>query len=609
MEPVDKPLFRRLRNGQRFHDLSSDPPYAPPTHALPSDPQIDIPIQGYQLPANDSNIQNLTEKDASGLVGVPPAQVELQWGSYTALSTLLNGFGNLAKIDDFGPTPSLSPPEPSGVKRNVPEDGVDEQPERPLKTARVAPSADPELVNLTSDEYYDGLVLAPAHLDNGIINGRYHCSYGKSYTRRFRLNDHLELSNGAARYVCSLCPATFKRDDSRLRHEHTAHLGEKWPCPICFRTFRAGYIHQHLRSKGNGCREALAAALRVQGTPESKPLTRPVYYQYWTALPCAEYPHAEPQAPSGPSEHAVQSIDVDALAERFLQDHRPKLPPASVYRSSREPCNICNEEFGPDEDDLIRHIQQHSIELATRPFCCEDCNIDFAFAKDLTRHRKMATAGHCGFHFDHDEACWGHHPGDFWGMTKRLEAWETCQIRAHRLVILQLLLERLEYRRAARFSLNDCFSELSCLKTMDRFSKISIDSFSSVPAWVKMSDDGEVEELDRRLGLLNVSGKNRASTNIPSRPRPESMVLEMASDGQSGAEEQQLRLNLHNAQGDVSLPGRSTYSQMVGRLRKPSESPGPSQNRFRQAANNAAKFLKASNSHGREIRHLGSTTR
>ncbi|KAK4502303.1 hypothetical protein PRZ48_005728 [Zasmidium cellare] len=613
MEPIDVPLSQRLRNGQEFHGLNtSNPPCPPPDRALPLIPQIDEPIQGYQLPANDSNIQDWAENDSSALDELSAFHFKLPWcggSEYQALSILLNNSGRLPQTNFSYPTPSLSPPEATGVKRTVPGDGEDEQSQRPLKSARVAPADDPELANLASDEYYDSLVVAPAHLDNGLIDGRYHCSCGKSYTRRFRLNDHLDLSNGAAKIVCSLCPATFKRDDTRLRHERTAHLGEKWPCPICFRTFRADYIHQHLRSKGNGCREALSAALRVQGTQESKPLSGPVYFQYWAARPSEDLPVAETQPHVQSSEHVVHSIDLDTLAEKFLRDHPPKVPPASVYRRSREPCNICGEEFGPDEDDLIKHIERHSTELATRPFRCEDCHIDFAFARDLERHRNLAELGHCGFNFCHDKKCWGHHPGDIWDMPRRLEAWETCQIRAHRLAILQLLLERLEYRRAARFSLNDCFSELSCLKTMDRFSKISVDSFSSVPAWLKMDGDGEVEELARRLGLLHITGTKRFSMVAPSRPRPESMVLDIASDGGPGIQQQRPSLKIHNAQADINLPGRFTYSQMVGKLRKPSESPGPSQNRFRQAANNAAKFLKASNSHGREIRHLGSTTR
>lgn len=478
--------------------------------------------------------------------------------------------------------------------------------------ARVAPSADPEVVNLTSDEYYEGLELGPAHLDNGKIEGMYHCSCGISYTRKSSLNRHLEIANGSARYICSICPETFKRNDTRLRHERNAHLGEKWPCPWCFRTFRADYINQHLRSKGNGCHEALLEALHVQCKPEVQPLTDADYQQHWNAGLTGGQPgpHLRPAPPT--SDLDKQTIGLDGPAAKFLQEHPPKALPAAIPRRSRAPCNICGESFGPDEDDLIKHVHLHSMELATNSFRCEECCIDFAFKKDLDRHRVLAASGHCGLNFYHSRACHGHHDVgtvDSRQMKWRLEAWETSQIRAHRLAIIQLLLERSAYRRAARFSMNDCVSQLSYPRPPDRFSKISVKSFKSVPAWVKTGEDDGLEEFARQFGLLDTAGTNRPSMNVPSRPRPDSMVLDMHSDMPLKLHRLPVPPSTYNAQADTNLPRHSTYARVASKLRKSTESTGSLQRRFFQAANNVAKLVTTSDGHGREWRHIGSTVR
>lgn len=86
-----------------------------------------------------------------------------------------------------------------------------------------------------------------------------------SFTRQFRLNEHLDLHNGIRLFVCSKCPRSFTRNHDRMNHERS-HTKEK-PF-ICSRHANDGQL---------GCHKAfsrMSTLRRHQRTVCNKTLTQ-----------------------------------------------------------------------------------------------------------------------------------------------------------------------------------------------------------------------------------------------------------------------------------------------------------------------------------------------
>jgi hypothetical protein len=94
---------------------------------------------------------------------------------------------------------------------------------------------------------------------------------------------------------------------------------------------------------------------------------------------------------------------IKAGATRRPAQHRK--PPA---------CKLCHKSLGKDIVECRAHLHRHFLELQGEHMCTI-CQIGFKVEKDLKRHQQCASGSepHCGFSFDHNSTCQGHHrPND-----------------------------------------------------------------------------------------------------------------------------------------------------------------------------------------------------
>jgi hypothetical protein len=94
---------------------------------------------------------------------------------------------------------------------------------------------------------------------------------------------------------------------------------------------------------------------------------------------------------------------IKAGAKRRPTQH-PK-PPA---------CKLCYKSLGKDIVECRAHLNKHFLELQGEHMCTI-CEIGFKLGRDLVRHQQCASGSepHCGFSFDHNSTCQGHHrPSD-----------------------------------------------------------------------------------------------------------------------------------------------------------------------------------------------------
>ena len=108
------------------------------------------------------------------------------------------------------------------------------------------------------------------HLDQGILDGKQYCSYGKEYTRAFRLRQHIEVYSSNTEYRCLVCDKTFGRKDSLRRHEDTKHDGGKVACPGCKKCFRMDNFPKHLASAQRESCRVIAQAFYHQANIVTK---------------------------------------------------------------------------------------------------------------------------------------------------------------------------------------------------------------------------------------------------------------------------------------------------------------------------------------------------
>lgn len=412
----------------------------------------------------------------------------------------------------------------------------------PAKAIQSSPNQD-ELVTQVEEE--KDVAYGDLHVEVTAIVGRHSCSCGKSYTRPFRLRQHIEVQSGKAEHPCLVCGFIFGRLDSLRRHEEVEHKGKKIACPGCNKYFRPDYLPNHLRGSQNAQCRVIAHAIYMQSTGDMDIDIQPPADNFWVPMIAETLKQRMLPGNAGqggsPTEKELPSPE--ALVKTLLNGTTS--PTRPIQRKTREPCDLCGLPLGPGEQELIEHIGKHSLDFSNKAHRCEECDINFAYYSDLQMHLEAASKGHCGFAFCHgretskskSSLCTGHHPQPVYAMFfddhKRMEetlwAWENRQLRAHRATIARLLAERIEYTQSARHSIaND---EVSCIALLTRLSIGSITSFHSVPAWMEYQDKIDGDDLENEfisMALLpdQADEPTEKDQNQPKpRARPESTVL------------------------------------------------------------------------------------
>ena len=86
--------------------------------------------------------------------------------------------------------------------------------------------------------------------------------------------------------------------------------------------------------------------------------------------------------------------------------------PPPQRRDPRKPpkCRFCPKSLGKDISECRLHLVRHFLELQGK-HTCTVCQIGFIDARDLRLHMRSASAAtpHCGFKFEHNSRCTGHH--------------------------------------------------------------------------------------------------------------------------------------------------------------------------------------------------------
>lgn len=103
-------------------------------------------------------------------------------------------------------------------------------------------------------------------------------------------------------------------------------------------------------------------------------------------------------------------------------------------------CVLCSEHLGSNITEVRAHLDKHSKSLNER-FRCTECQVTFAYERDMILHQKAVARGDCGFSFEHIEPCNGHHPPDVFSemltdndrmqFTVRLQHWEQAQLKIY----------------------------------------------------------------------------------------------------------------------------------------------------------------------------------
>lgn len=126
------------------------------------------------------------------------------------------------------------------------------------------------------------------------------------------------------------------------------------------------------------------------------------------------------------------------------------------------PCPLCREDFGHNSAEIAQHIEVHLKNLNGQ-HVCEQCQIGFVHRADLDKHLQSALSDvHCGFNFEHQDACTGHHPpGEFdefltdrdrAALSCQLQNWELSQLRAFMCALDDAVQARVDKTSETRWS-------------------------------------------------------------------------------------------------------------------------------------------------------------
>ena len=238
--------------------------------------------------------------------------------------------------------------------------------------------------------------IGQARVELGLYGATNYCSCGNAYTRAFRLRDHVKAQSGKHSLNCSTCVMSFMRADSLRRHKETKHGYGKVECPACHQSFRVDYLRTYFACTNNEICTVIAEAIYLPSNNLPTSSIRPAIDKYWISS-IVRYSR---EAAKG-SLSQFQTTDLgpssDTLAKNLLSELPAQTRP--VPRWMREHCDICGVPLGPGEKELVDHIGAHSFNFSTKPFKCDDYQINFANQKDLDMHLEAAAKGHRGFKF------------------------------------------------------------------------------------------------------------------------------------------------------------------------------------------------------------------
>ncbi|KAK5122537.1 hypothetical protein LTR85_003800 [Meristemomyces frigidus] len=182
-------------------------------------------------------------------------------------------------------------------------------------------------------------------------------------------------------------------------------------------------------------------------------------------------------------------------------------------------CVFCDKHFEEDEQNLLAHLRQHlDMFRGDKSNTCVTCKIGFVHKADLDRHILSANiVRHCGFGFDHKDACTGHHrperdhptaelsDSDRFRLCVQLRDWEQSQLRAYMVDVEEVLAKR-NARASACYSVEALFR-----RSRSSFSSfaISVNTFGSAPCdTAQRGHMGQidVEGLRAHKGQMDIGG-------------------------------------------------------------------------------------------------------
>jgi hypothetical protein len=327
-----------------------------------------------------------------------------------------------------------------------------------------------------------------------------------------------------------------------------------------------------LKSTQSSCSAAADSGIgfeEVQTTHEPK---RPTIITYDYR---AESPHDSDKVsrPENPSPESSDSV----LYPKMSLIQQPSRTTAAAVIPPRKPqlCPFCQHAFEDEIEELLPHLRAHLDGLKSE-MICRDCQMGFVHKEDYDKHFRMATfAAHCGFSFEHDEPCTGHHPPvdnpeatelndtDRYRLCLELRHWEQSQLHAY-----------MEEVQALTASRNPRTSTSYSIEALVRGSRSSLSSYAvsigthgSAPC--DRSADGAIDVggLRHRLQLLSLKksgslAKKFATTYLGPSGGPKKALYNAARAGDVVEIERWINLGaspraMHNGESALSVAAES----------------------------------------------------
>ncbi|KAH9828503.1 hypothetical protein Tdes44962_MAKER02422 [Teratosphaeria destructans] len=180
-------------------------------------------------------------------------------------------------------------------------------------------------------------------------------------------------------------------------------------------------------------------------------------------------------------------------------------------------CALCEKALEDDTDDLLAHLRHHLAGFKGE-YICHECDIGFVHEEDLQRHlRLVKKIGQCGFQFEHEFECTGHHPplpsdlaeyltdADRYRLCNQLRHWEQSQLQAYMHQVQELVAAR-QLRQSTCYSI-DILGEVA-RNSMSSYA-VSVGTHGSAPC--DRSINGHIDIGGLRTRMQKMSLKSGTS--------------------------------------------------------------------------------------------------
>lgn len=166
------------------------------------------------------------------------------------------------------------------------------------------------------------------------------------------------------------------------------------------------------------------------------------------------------------------------------------------------PCPLCHCSFGIELDDIREHMRRHMTDLQGEHVCAA-CSIGFRDRTDLKLHESWASKKkpHCGFNFEHNRPCTGHHRPDESDIgheySDRVKLWYF--LKDWEQAVLQLFMDRVNEMLSgpSRKAQRDCWS-------VDAMLRRSIASISNLDNTFARKSAPDYIDYQSKLEIANV---------------------------------------------------------------------------------------------------------